>query len=81
MRLVPARIERGAEVPRHVLVEHERFEASFLGSRGEGVEASDGAADQAKGKAQEAWGDATDDPETEARGKANQAEGEAERAG
>ncbi len=42
---------------------------------------TEGAVDKGTGKAQEAWGDATDDPETEAKGKARQVEGDAKRAG
>ncbi len=42
---------------------------------------TEGAVDKGVGKVQEAWGDATDDPETEAKGQARQVEGDAKRAG
>ena len=42
---------------------------------------SEGAVDKVAGKAEEVWGDITDDPETKARGAARQVEGDAKRAG
>jgi uncharacterized protein YjbJ (UPF0337 family) len=42
---------------------------------------AEGAVDQTVGKVEEAWGKATEDPETEASGKARQAEGDLKRTG
>lgn len=39
------------------------------------------AAQEAKGKVKEAWGDATDDPELQAEGKADQAAADVKQAG
>jgi uncharacterized protein YjbJ (UPF0337 family) len=41
---------------------------------------TEGAIDRGVGKAQETWGEITDDPATEAKGKARQAEGMAKQA-